>query len=150
MAYTDSKIQCIGTGVTDAATIGFARNVAVACLVHHPCILYAVGAIIRVALTSEASSLVVTRRVTPYNDVTGVTNVATITIPTLTVAGTIIYIKGLAARTAANLLPVMLNAGDELKFVMANTGGNQYWVPWYEAYPRPETYANNSDFVLSA
>lgn len=150
MAYTDSKIQCIGAPVTDGATIGFAKNVSVALMVHHPCTLYAVGAIIRVALTSEAATLVVTRRVTPYNDVTGVTNVATVTIPTLTVAGKIVYIKGLAARTAANLLPVQLNAGDELKFVMADLGGTQYWIPWFEAYPTPETYANNSDFILSA
>jgi hypothetical protein len=45
---------------------------------------------------------------------------------------------------------VKLNAGDELKFVFANNGGGVYWKPWFEAYPRPEIKANNSDFIQSA
>jgi len=141
MPYTESKILCIREGEEDAATLGFPRNKTVVCEVMQPCDLYAVGALIRVALTSEAATLTVTRRVTPYSD-TDATAVATLTIPTLTAAGKIVW----KAPTA----PVKLNAGDELKFVWANTGGNVYWKPWFEAYPRPEIKGNNTDFIESA
>ena len=141
MAYTDSKVLAIREGEEDAATLGFVRNKTVVCEVMQPCDLYAVGALIRVALTSEAATLVVTRRVTPYSDVDA-TAVASLTIPTLTVAGKIVW----KAPTA----PVKLNAGDELKFVWADTGGAVYWKPWFEAYPRPETKDNNTDFIKSA
>jgi len=141
MAYTDSKVLAIREGEEDSATLGFPKNKTVVCEVMHPCDLYAVGALIRVALTSEAATLTVTRRLLPYDD-TNATAVATLTIPTLTVAGKIVW----KAPTA----PVKLNAGDELKFVWANTGGAVYWKPWFEAYPRPETKDNNSDFIKSA
>jgi hypothetical protein len=141
MAYTDSKILAIREGETDGATLGFAKNVTVVCEVMHPCDLYAVGALIRVALDTDLATLTVTRRVTPYSD-TNATAVATVNIPTLTVAGKIVW----KAPTA----PIKLNAGDELKFVFSNGGGGVYWKPWFEAYPRPEVKANNSDFLQSA
>jgi hypothetical protein len=97
--------------------------------------------LIRVALTSEAATLTVTRRLLPQDD-TDATAVATLTIPAATVAGKIVW--------KAPTSPVKLNAGDELKFVWANTGGDVYWKPWFEAYPRPETKDNNTDFILSA
>ena len=143
MAYTDSKILCISEGEEDSATLGFVRNKTVVCEVMHPCDLYAVGALIRVALTSEAATLVVTRRPIPYTggDATA-TAVASVIVPTLTVAGKIVW----KAPTA----PIKLNAGDELKFVWPDTGGAVYWKPWFEAYPRPETKDNNTDFIKSA
>ena len=143
MAYTDSKILCISEGEEDSATLGFPRNKTVVCEVRHPCDLYAVGALIRVALTSEAATLVVTRRPIPYTggDATA-TAVASVIVPTLTAAGKIVW----KAPTA----PIKLNAGDELKFVWPDTGGAVYWKPWFEAYPRPETKDNNTDFIKSA
>jgi hypothetical protein len=141
MAYTDSKILCIREGEEDAATLGFVKNKTVVCEVMHPCDLYAVGVLVRVALDTDAAVCTVTRRVTPYSD-TDATAVAAITVPTLTVAGKIVW----KAPTA----PIKLNAGDELKFVFANNGGSCYWKPWFEAYPRPEVKANNSDFIQSA
>ena len=141
MAYTDSKVLAIREGEEDATTLGFVRNKTVVCEVMHPCDLDAVGALIRVALTSEAATLVVTRRVIPYSDV-GATAVASVIVPTLTAAGKIVW----KAPTA----PIKLNAGDELKFVWPDTGGAVYWKPWFEAYPRPETKDNNSDFIKSA
>lgn len=141
MSYTDSKILCIRKGEEDAATLGFVKNKTVVCEMMHPCDLYAVGALIRVALDTDAAVLTVTRRVTPYSDA-GATAVAAVTIPHLTVAGKIVW----KAPTA----PIKLNAGDELKFVFANNGGSVYWKPWFEAYPRPEVKANNSDFIQSA
>ncbi len=149
MAYTDSKALCISEGVADSATTGFAASGTAVCRVNQSCDLYAVGAIIRVTLTVNAASIVVTRRVLGYSDAAP-TVVATITIPTLTAAGKIVYIEGVNPQTASNLLPVKLNAGDELKFVCDAGGGVIYWVPWFEAYPRPEVKANNSDFLLSA
>jgi hypothetical protein len=146
MAYTDSKIQCIREGQEDSATLGFAKNKTVVLQVMHPCDLYAVGALIRVALDTDAAVLTVTRNVIPY-DATGATAVASITIPTLTPAGKIIYKECHILTVKA---PVKLNAGDELKFVFANNGGGVYWKPWFEAYPRPETKDNNSDFIKSA
>jgi len=146
MAYTDSKILCISEGEEDSATLGFVKNKTVVCLVRHPCDLYAVGALIRVALDTDAAALTVTRRVTPYS-ATGETAVATLTIPTLTPAGKIVYKECHILTVKA---PVKLNAGDELKFVFANNGGSCYWKPWFEAYPRPETKDNNSDFIKSA
>jgi len=141
MAYTDSKILAIREGEEDAATLGFAKNKTVVCQVNQPCDLYAVGAHIRVALDTDLATLTVTRRVLPYSDV-GAVAVATVNIPTLTVAGKIVW----KAPTA----PIKLNAGDELKFVFSNGGGACYWRPWFEAYPRPETKDNNSDFIKSA
>ena len=146
MAYTDSLVRAICEGEEDAANLGFPRNKTVVMEVMQPCDLYAVGALIRVALTSEAATLVVTRRVTPYSD-TSATAVASLTIPTLTAAGKIVY-KDCHILTVE--APVKLNAGDELKFVWADTGGAVYWKPWVEAYPRPETKANNTDFIKSA
>jgi hypothetical protein len=141
MAYTDSKILCIGEGEEDGATLGFAKDKTVVCTVRHSCDLYAVGALIRVALDTDAATLTVTKRVTPYSD-SGYAAIATLTIPNETVAGKIVW----KAPTA----PVKLNAGDELKFVFSNNGGSCYWKPWFEAYPRPEVKGNNSDFIESA
>jgi hypothetical protein len=141
MAYTDSKVLAIGEGETSGATLGFAASATVVCLVRHPCDLYAVGALVRIVMDTNAASIVVTRRVIPNSD-EGATVVATITLPTLTAAGKIVW-KAPAA-------PIKLNAGDELKFVADAGGGSYYWKPWFEAYPRPETKGNNSDFLLSA
>ena len=141
MAYTDSIVLAINDGLTDGGTVDFAKNKTILCRVNQPCDLYAVGALITVALTSEAATLVVTRRLLPGDD-TGATAVASVIVPTLTAAGKIVW----KAPTA----PIKLNAGDELKFVWPNTGGGVYWKPWFEAYPRPETKENNSDFIQSA
>lgn len=141
MGYTDSKVLAIREGEEDAATLGFPKNKTVVLEVMHPCDLYAVGVLVRVALDTDAAVCTVTRRITPYND-TGATAVAAVTIPTLTPAGKIVW----KAPTA----PIKLNAGDELKFVFANNGGGVYWKPWFEAYPRPEVKANNTDFIQSA
>ena len=141
MAYTDSKVQCIREGEEDSGTLGFAKNKTVVCEVMHPCDLYAVGALIRVALDTDLATLTVTRNVIPY-DATGATAVATVAVPTLTPAGKIVW--------KAPTVPVKLNAGDELKFVFSNGGGSVRWKPWFEAYPRPETMDNNSDFIKSA
>jgi hypothetical protein len=146
MAYTDSKVQCIREGEEDAATLGFAKNKTVVLEVMHPCDLYAVGALIRVALDTDAAVLTVTRNILPRSAV-GATAVAIVTIPTLTPAGKIVYKKCHILTVEA---PVKLNAGDELKFVFADNGGGVYWKPWFEAYPRPETMDNNSDFIKSA
>ena len=108
---------------------------------NQPCDLYAVGAQIRVALDTDLATLTVTRRVTPNTDGSA-TVVATVNIPTLTAAGKIVW----KAPTA----PIKLNAGDELKFVFSNGGGGVYWNPWFDAYPRPETKGNNTDFIQSA
>jgi len=149
MAYTDSKVLCIGEGEATAATLGFAASATVVCLVRHPCTLYSVGALVRIVMDTNAAAIVVTRRVIPNSD-NGATVVATITLPTLTAAGKIVYKEGVNPQTVANLLPVKLNAGDELKFVADAGGGSYYWKPWFEAYPRPETKDNNTDFIKSA
>lgn len=141
MSYTDSKVLAIREGEEDAATLGFPKNKTVVCEVMHPCDLYAVGALLRVASDTNDATLVVTRRPTPYSD-TGASAVASLTIPTGTVAGKIVW--------KAPSAPIKLNAGDELKFVFSNHGGSVYWKPWFEAYPRPEVKANNTDFVQSA
>jgi hypothetical protein len=75
------------------------------------------------------------------------TAVAIVTIPTLTVAGKIVW-KDCHILTVK--APVKLNAGDELVFTMSSGGGSFKWRPWFEAYPRRETKANNSKFEQSA
>ena len=141
MGYTESKVRAITEGVDSAGTLDLVRNKVALCRVMHPCDLYAVGALILTALTSEAATLVVTRRVLPGSGV-GVTAVVSVIVPTLTGIGKIVW----KAPTA----PVKLNAGDELVFTWPDLGGAVTWRPWFEAYPRPETKGNNSDFIESA
>lgn len=142
MAYTDSPILAIAEGETSGATLGFAASATAVLQVNQPCDLYEVGALVRVVMDTNAAAITVTRRITPNSD-TGATAVATITLPTLTAAGKIVW-------KAATSGPIHLNAGDELKFVADSGGGSYYWKPWFRAYPRPETKANNSDFLESA
>ena len=143
MPYTESKIQAIGDGRLSGTTADFAATQVALCRVNQPCDLFSVGALILIAPTAE-SILTVTRRVLPGSD-TGATAVAIITIPSLTAIGKIVYKE---CHILTVKLPVKLNAGDELVFTMAGT--TLTWRPWFEAYPRPEVKANNSDFLLSA
>lgn len=142
MAYTDTPPLAIQEGEADSATLGWARNTTVVCQVNHPCDLYDVGCVVRVASSGTDMTLTVTRRVTPNSD-TNATAVATLTLPSGTAAGKILY-------KAATSGPIHLNAGDELKFVASDNGVGVYWKPWVKAYPRPETKGNNTDFIESA
>lgn len=150
MAYTDSKIQAITEGVTSPDVTIFAASGVALCRVNQPCDLFAVGALILVTLTSNLATLTVTRRVLPGSAV-GVTDVAVVTIPTLTPAGKIVW-KNCHSTVAGVVViaPVKLNAGDELVFTCDSGGGAIIWKPWFEAYPRPESKDNNSDFIKSA
>jgi hypothetical protein len=141
MAYTDSKILAITEGVVDIAATGTAL-----CRVNQACDLFAVGALI-ITAPGALSTLVITRNVAP-GVTEGATVVATVVVPDATAIGKIVYKEGVNPKITANQLPVKLNAGDELKFVM--TGTTLTWRPWFEAYPRPEIKANNSDFLASA
>ena len=123
-----------------SATAGNAVNTTNYIDVNHPATLYAVGVLITVATTTSAATCTVTRRVTPGSD-TNATTVDVIHIPNGTAAGKIVYIQ-LAT-------PVSLNAGDQLRYVFSNHGGSGYWKPWFEAVPREESKANNSDFQAS-
>ena len=145
MPYTESKILAITEGEVDLAATGTAL-----CRVNQACDLFSVGALILIAPTA-ASTLTVTRRTLPGSDGSGATAatvVATVVSPDATAVGKIVYKEGVNPKITANQLPVKLNAGDELKFVMAGT--TLTWRPWFEAYPRAETKENNSDFLKSA
>jgi len=150
MPYTESKIQAIAEGVDSStkAVVDIAATGTALLRVSHPCDLFAVGALILITPTSTAAALTVTRRKIPGSDgsgATAATAVATITIPTTAVVGNIVWKK---CHISTVVLPVKLEAGDELVFVMAGT--TLTWRPWVEAYPRSEIPANNSDFILSA
>lgn len=140
MPYTDSIVLAITEGEVDLAATGTAL-----CRVNQACDLFSVGALILTAPTVE-SVLTVTRRIIPGSDAAP-TVVATVTIPASTAIGKIVYKVAVNPKITANQLPVKLNAGDELKFVMAGT--TLTWRPWFEAYPRSEVKANNSDFLAS-
>ena len=141
MPYSSqSVINCIDPAIGSELAIGSAKAKAVYMDVNHPATLYAVGVLITHVTDTNAATCTVTRRVTAGDD-TSATAVDTIHIPSGTAAGKIVYIQ-LAT-------PVSLNAGDQLKFVFSNNGGDGYWKPWIEAVPREETKANNSDFVAS-
>ena len=140
MPYSNQSVIMPFNAPSTSATAGNAVNTTNYIDVNQPCTLYAVGVLITVATTSDAATCTVTRRVTTGSD-TNATTVDVIHIPTGTAAGKIVYIQ-LAT-------PISLNAGDQLKFVFSNNGGDGYWKPWIEAVPREETKANNSDFVAS-
>ena len=147
MPYTESKIQAIAEGVDSStkAVVDIAATGTALLRVNHPCDLFAVGALILITPTSTAAALTVTKRAIPGTDTPTPTAVATITIPTTAVVGNIVWKK---CHILTVVLPVKLEAGDELVFVMAGT--TLTWRPWVEAYPRSEIPANNSDFILSA
>ena len=146
MAYTDSPVLAISPGVDNAGNGDFSASGTVVCRVNQACDLYAVGALITVALDTNLAGLTVTRNVIPGSTV-GATAVAILVIPTLTAAGKIVW-KNCHILTV--VAPVKLNAGDELKFVWDSGGGSVKWRPWFEAYPRTEVKENNSDFIPSA
>lgn len=141
MAYaTESRVLAIADGVDSASTGDFAINKTILCRVMHPCDLNAVGVFVTTASDTSDATITVTRRITPGSD-TGAVAVATLTLPTGTAAGKILY---------KLITPQKANAGDELKFVFSNHGGSCTWRPWFDATPRSETKANNADFVASA
>ena len=140
MPYSNQSVIMPFNAPSTSATAGNAVNTTNYIDVNHPATLYAVGVLITVATTTSAATCTVTRRVTPGSD-TNATTVDVIHIPNGTAAGKIVYIQ-LAT-------PVSLNAGDQLRYVFSNHGGSGYWKPWFEAVPREESKANNSDFVAS-
>jgi hypothetical protein len=153
MGYTESKVMAISEGGKNGTPADWGASEAPLLRVNQPCDLFAVGALITTVLDTNLSTITVTRRTLPGSDGSGVTAatvVATIIVPHLTAVGKIVYMAPLAAKTVANQLPVKLNAGDELQFSASAGGGSFKFRPWIEAYPRPETKANNSDFLLSA
>ena len=140
MPYSNQSVIMPFNAPSTSDTAGNAVNTTNYIDVNHPATLYAVGVLITVATTSDAATCTVTRRVTTASD-TNATTVDVIHIPSGTAAGKIVYIQ-LAT-------PISLNAGDQLTYVFSNNGGSGYWKPWFEAVPREESKANNSDFVAS-
>lgn len=141
MAYsTESRVLAVMPGVNSASTGDFAKNLTVLMRMMQPCDLNAVGVLVTTVSDTNDATITVTRRVTAGSDTNAVA-VATLTLPTGTAAGKILY---------KLITPQSCNAGDELKFVFSNNGGSVTWIPWIDATPRSETKANNSDFVASA
>src|SRR5574343_302810 len=140
MPYSNQSVIMPFNAPSTSATAGNPVNYTNYIDVNHPCTLYAVGVLITVATDTSAATCTVTRRVTTASG-TNATTVDVIHIPIGTAAGKIVYIQ-LAT-------PISLNAGDQLTFVFSNHGGSGYWKPWFEAVPREESKANNSDFVAS-
>ena len=117
-----------------------AKDVTAVVQVLNPCTIYGVGCLLGANAATNDTTLTITRNIIPGNT-TGNVAMAVLTIPSNATVGKIYYAN------SANFTPQNANAGDELKFVMANLGNTITWVPWIDANPRAETKGNNNDFV---
>ncbi len=120
--------------------------------IHSKCTLARITAVVDVVLDTAASICTVSKRVLLGSDVGAVT-LGTITIPTLTAAGKVVYKDRDAFQTeTTTLVPTdfELLPGDEIKIVRADTGGSgslQYGV---HVYIQSESAANCTDMIKSA
>lgn len=138
-------LRCLPVSTDAANAIGMLASATKLIRILTKCQLVRLLAAVDVVLDTSATVVTVTKRVTMGSDTSAVA-ITTLTVPTLTAAGKVVY-KDFADMTSANCT---LNPGDELKFVRDSGGGSGSLVLGAEVILMEEQPSNCSDMIESA
>jgi hypothetical protein len=103
------------------------------------CTLLRIGALVTV-VADASMTITVTQRILTGSDASAVA-VDTIVVPDTTAVGKIVF---------TDVTPQALNAGDQLKFAIANTGSASAFQIFAVVSPNEQAHENETDMVESA